>query len=294
VHTMNEVAKTCESKGMQALAWNDVMYHPHYEGKYHVTLKQSIIAAYWIGHGWSGQHAYVSTLIANGQNLINFSENSMYYVLSATAMWIPTPTYIYNDFKPDIFDHNPQVPPADRNHVLGASICIWCDYYTRETENTIFQGIYKPMKTVAQKMWSYDDPKIVYQDFLANQKLIGSAPLSDAVSPYLTPNNAFFGDTVIDTTVGEVDSGLYRQYFPDDMRINLDAATIALVNVPTDIAPFLTIQKPANTYQIWNLIIQSPTPTTEHISAGTYSFNMTFAYKNIGTLTKTIQLNVAE
>jgi hypothetical protein len=65
----------------------------------------------------------------------------------------------------------------------------------------------------------------------------------------LTPDNAFFGDTEIDTTVGEVDGGLNRQYFPDDMRINFAESAIQLANVPTDIVPFLSIQKP-NTYQI--------------------------------------------
>jgi hypothetical protein len=148
-------------------------------------------------------------------------------VLSA-GMQKPQPNRIFNDWNVYKFSQNiANLPTKYLSQYRGAYYCIWSDYYTRETQDVIYQGTFKSIATFAEKTWNVFS-KLDYNQNLKNIINIGTdIENSNSISPFLTSkDDHIFGPNVIDTASVEYSDGNNSEYFMDDVNWNASTKNI--------------------------------------------------------------------
>jgi hypothetical protein len=101
----------------------------------------------------------------------------------------------------------------------GAYYCIWCDYYTRQTQDVVYQGTFKSIATFAEKTWNIF-PHITHEQNLKNIYQLGTdIENSNSVSAFLSSSDDhIFGPDIIDTGSDEYSDGNNSEYFMDDVN----------------------------------------------------------------------------
>ncbi|MEV0635248.1 family 20 glycosylhydrolase [Streptomyces sp. NPDC050619] len=157
----NRVHDYVASKGRTLHVWNDQLF----EGM-PTKLDPGVAVDYWIHQDGRMTPAEIA---ANGNDLVNVSD-SLYYASGGP----PNAQWIYETFTPGLFSGGLTVP-ADDPHLLGSAMGVWPAAYG-DSEATVEQGMYGPLRALAQKNWGSAPLTSTYADFQPIEQAIGHAP----------------------------------------------------------------------------------------------------------------------
>ncbi len=151
---INEIAEHVQSLGFTPRIWNDGVYRRNMTS--HVSLNDDIQICYW--SRWDKNIATVDELMAKGHQLINTSE-MMYYVLEDGVEDVSEYDFevIYNTWHAGVFQggyNKTQTYQTPHSNILGACYAIWCDHPNAQTEREVAEGIYYPLRAMAEKSWA--------------------------------------------------------------------------------------------------------------------------------------------
>ena len=156
----NEINQFVTAQHRTLHVWNDQMY----EGM-PTKLDKNVVVDYWIHQTGRMTPAEV---VANGNDVVNESD-SLYYVNSA-----PGAQWIYETFTPNLFTGGLTIPAADP-HLLGTAMAIWPSAHGL-SEASYEQGLYDPLRALAQKNWGGTPLVPTYAEFAPIIDAIGHAP----------------------------------------------------------------------------------------------------------------------
>ncbi|GGA19587.1 beta-N-acetylhexosaminidase [Paenibacillus physcomitrellae] len=152
---INQIAVHLEEKGFIVRAWNDGLYRQDQTQRVHP--KASIQITYWTK--WHRNMATAQTFLDLGYELINYNDAYFYYVLGENAGYkYPTGDKIYEDWHPGLLPkisdtEKQEYPVPYPSSLIGCSFAIWSDTPDAQTEQQVAEGIYEPLRAMAEKAW---------------------------------------------------------------------------------------------------------------------------------------------
>ncbi|MEU0071027.1 family 20 glycosylhydrolase [Streptomyces sp. NPDC006332] len=161
----NRVHDYVASKGRTLHVWNDQLY----EGL-PTKLDPGVVVDYWIHQDG---RTTPTEIAANGNALVNVSD-SLYYASGGP----PNAQWIYETFTPSLFSGGLTLP-ADDPHLLGSAMGVWPAAYG-DTQHSVEQGLFGPLRALAQKNWGGTALVSSYADFQPVEQAVGHAPGYDS------------------------------------------------------------------------------------------------------------------
>lgn len=151
--------------GKTTRMWNDGIGN----GDGTISPATDIIVEYWFNRGQTPQQ-----LVDRGHPVINASLAPTYYVLRTDRIIRNDVKYMYEIWTPNLFQRRYSLTDPVRNR--GAKIHVWCDHPPAQTEEQIADGIYEPLRTLAQQTWGSPKPAPTYPEFQARIAAVGRSP----------------------------------------------------------------------------------------------------------------------
>lgn len=170
----NSIGRYLSERGYIARVWNDGMFRSE-----HVELSKTTEITWWTN--WSPEMANLTTALKAGNNLVNFNDALMYYVLGENAGYTyPTaPKFWDKDWRPGVFPTtkfgNQTIDQPYPDILLGAYFAIWSDKADAQTEAQVAQGIRAPLRAMAERSWN-DGSRFSIAQFESVNEAIKSAP----------------------------------------------------------------------------------------------------------------------
>ncbi|MBO0472121.1 family 20 glycosylhydrolase [Enterococcus ureasiticus] len=146
---VNTVANFVKGHGFIPRVWNDAFFR---RGK-SSTLTKEVEITYWTK--WQKQMAPVQTFVDEGYSVINFNDNYLYYVLGENAGYTyPTIEKIKQEWRPDLFASQQQIPTEQQSKIKGAALAVWCDNPETKDEKEIITDLVKLMEGLSFHLYN--------------------------------------------------------------------------------------------------------------------------------------------
>ncbi|MGX7150216.1 family 20 glycosylhydrolase [Enterococcus ureasiticus] len=146
---VNTVADFVKGHGFIPRVWNDAFFR---RGK-SSTLTKEVEITYWTK--WQKQMAPVQTFVDEGYSVINFNDNYLYYVLGENAGYTyPTTEKIKQEWRPDLFASQQQIPSEQQSKIKGAALAVWCDKPEAKDEKEIITDLEKLMEGLSFHLYN--------------------------------------------------------------------------------------------------------------------------------------------
>lgn len=176
---INEMSSYVKEMGFIPRVWNDGVFTRDMDGNTKpcsVDLDKDVIIEFW-----SGCRVHMNSLdyfLEKDRKVMNFFDDDFYYVLNHSPYAYPTGENIFNNWKTNQFapvsqadgfnddvgrNVNGRVPQylssEYEDQYLGTAFSIWSSQGTYESRTHVQEGIFEPMRALAQKSWNRGSDK---------------------------------------------------------------------------------------------------------------------------------------
>lgn len=160
---VNRLNRLVTANGKTMRIWNDGITKTAT-----VPVDKDVVVEYWLekeGAKTAGQ------LLDEGYRLQNDNPDYLYHDL---GLQHADGAEIYDRFKPNVF-HGDEEVPDDPARILGAKLHVWT-LPDLETPDEILDGLFAPMRSLAQILWGSPKPAADYAGFAPLITTVGWAP----------------------------------------------------------------------------------------------------------------------
>lgn len=205
---MNQMDDLAHQNGKSLRIWNDDLYPSSV-----VSLNKDITVEYWL-HGGSLTPGEIA---ADGNQLINATDNYLYYDEGAPGTWNTTGQNIWQNFNPGVFEGNQTLPGgATDPHLSGIKLSSWD---VAHMDAGLLERALEPLQqALAQRAWGSAELYPAWAQMAPALDAIGRAPgfVATPVAPGATSlpsSKAIVFDNAQNTYTVQGDGSIAHTYY---------------------------------------------------------------------------------